>query len=329
MASEDFENRVSTETTSSTNSRGPKAAPLPACLTCKSNSDVNFTGTIGEWKWTSPFWDTDGNKHLHDTNVITGKYRCWSCDTTWMVPFNNECWCGWSSATNGATDAPTLQHDIRISITTLDSKEDENLSSSTGVTPVAAAAPMPAATTGLKIKDGFAVGVDASGEEIPRLRVVTDVEKPISRVHSKGVLNASAGGSEDGGESSGNSSPRSRSLSALSWGKITSGIKMPSCPKCSENANVSGGSRRTLMLFYPFWDDQGKIHSHDENEERARYECRTCKEEWDVKIEHKCWCGWIQGHDEMGYQGTRHTTNQSKNMSELFRVDEEEKKKKS
>lgn len=41
-----------------------------------------------------PFFDTNGDKHLHDSNIITTKYRC-SNGHCWIEKKSGECWCGW------------------------------------------------------------------------------------------------------------------------------------------------------------------------------------------------------------------------------------------
>jgi hypothetical protein len=74
------------------------------------------------------------------------------------------------------------------------------------------------------------------------------------------------------------------------------------CPYCKEAGQTSrvfpqGGSR-TLMYCQPFYDEQGKHHSHDSNITKAMYKCSN-GHIWDVTTRGSCWCGWSGGETKV------------------------------
>lgn len=74
------------------------------------------------------------------------------------------------------------------------------------------------------------------------------------------------------------------------------------CPKCEENNQtsrvyVSGGGGVTLAGYLPFYDEEGKYHSHDPNIINSIYTCAN-GHSFEVKRHNKCWCGWNKDKED-------------------------------
>ena len=41
-----------------------------------------------------PYYDEEGNCHIHDSNIRTAQYRC-SNGHNWQEQTTGSCWCGW------------------------------------------------------------------------------------------------------------------------------------------------------------------------------------------------------------------------------------------
>ena len=67
------------------------------------------------------------------------------------------------------------------------------------------------------------------------------------------------------------------------------------CPHCKEEGKTSrvtgGNSQTTCMWCPPYYDEQGKYHSHDSNITTTSYSCSN-GHAFVVKSYGKCWCGW-------------------------------------
>lgn len=67
------------------------------------------------------------------------------------------------------------------------------------------------------------------------------------------------------------------------------------CEKCKEQGLKSrvytGCGMTTLMYCPPFYDEEGKHHTHDSNTTTIQYECSN-GHKWSDKKSGSCWCGW-------------------------------------
>lgn len=67
------------------------------------------------------------------------------------------------------------------------------------------------------------------------------------------------------------------------------------CPECQKQGLRSrvtpGPIVTTLMYCPPFYDEDGKYHSHDANSSSTSYSCSNghC---WTEVSQPTCWCGW-------------------------------------
>lgn len=56
------------------------------------------------------------------------------------------------------------------------------------------------------------------------------------------------------------------------------------CPACLSLAAICLGTSATLMLWYPYRDNEGKFHSHNPNTHKTCFKCTECgtsyTEEW-------------------------------------------------
>lgn len=71
------------------------------------------------------------------------------------------------------------------------------------------------------------------------------------------------------------------------------------CPQCRDAGEKScvteGPSMRTLMYCPPFFDEEGKRHTHDSNTSRTDYSCSR-GHRWTETSKGSCWCGWPTEH---------------------------------
>jgi len=67
------------------------------------------------------------------------------------------------------------------------------------------------------------------------------------------------------------------------------------CKECEAQGEVSrvypGQATVTAMYCAPFYDEEGRLHSHDSNIHTTSYHCNK-GHKWTVKSKGKCWCGW-------------------------------------
>jgi hypothetical protein len=67
-------------------------------------------------------------------------------------------------------------------------------------------------------------------------------------------------------------------------------MKCLECVKNNQTSRVSvGGSTTTLMGFTPFYDEDGRYHSHDPNTKTTYYSCSN-GHSWTETSKSKCWC---------------------------------------
>ncbi len=75
------------------------------------------------------------------------------------------------------------------------------------------------------------------------------------------------------------------------------------CPVCVEEGKRSRvhprGSRRTLMHCSPYYDEDGKLHSHNRNTTTSSYSCSE-GHRWSIKIKGRCPnCDFGKGPDKV------------------------------
>lgn len=65
------------------------------------------------------------------------------------------------------------------------------------------------------------------------------------------------------------------------------------CPECVKNNQKSimsvGTSMTTLMYSAPFYDEEGRYHSHNPNTTTTEYSCSN-GHRWRESVKPKCWC---------------------------------------
>lgn len=55
-----------------------------------------------------PFYDEDGNRHMHDPNTVSTEYAC-SNGHDWVGHSRRFCWCGWPGKTDPAARPPSAE----------------------------------------------------------------------------------------------------------------------------------------------------------------------------------------------------------------------------
>ena len=69
-------------------------------------------------------------------------------------------------------------------------------------------------------------------------------------------------------------------------------MKCPECEKQDLKSRVYPGmGSSTLMYCQPFYDEEGKYHTHDSNTTTWQYSCSE-GHEWRGSSSGSCWCGW-------------------------------------
>ncbi len=68
------------------------------------------------------------------------------------------------------------------------------------------------------------------------------------------------------------------------------------CPECKEQglkSTVHGGGAGMTTLKYcpPYYDEDGKFHSHDSNITTSNWSCSN-GHRFTIKSSGSCWCGW-------------------------------------
>lgn len=76
----------------------------------------------------------------------------------------------------------------------------------------------------------------------------------------------------------------------------------PKCPEHDVFPTTSRGGYVTLVYYFPFFDEQGREHKHDHNRQTVEYECPE-GHHYAAQKPHTCWCGWIQGRDDIEWDG--------------------------
>ena len=70
-------------------------------------------------------------------------------------------------------------------------------------------------------------------------------------------------------------------------------MKCPVCEKENQTSRVyaDDGGIVTLVGYCPYYDEDGKYHSHDPNVMTSTYTCSN-RHYFQIKRSNKCWCGW-------------------------------------
>ena len=80
----------------------------------------------------------------------------------------------------------------------------------------------------------------------------------------------------------------------------SSKLRIVICPQCKEAGLKSevypGAGRTTLMGWQPYYDEEGKYHSHDPNTTTIHFQCSN-GHSWIEKKHNSCWCGWPDKQD--------------------------------
>lgn len=80
-------------------------------------------------------------------------------------------------------------------------------------------------------------------------------------------------------------------------------MKCPTCVTEGEASRVyEGGSSSTAMYFAPFYDEEGRRHSHDGNRVTTQYRCSR-GHSWASSRRGSCWCGWPEASQETAASG--------------------------
>ena len=67
-------------------------------------------------------------------------------------------------------------------------------------------------------------------------------------------------------------------------------MKCPECVKNNQKSTMSvGASMTTLMYSAPFYDEEGRYHSHNPNTTTTEYSCSN-GHRWSESVKPKCWC---------------------------------------
>jgi hypothetical protein len=67
------------------------------------------------------------------------------------------------------------------------------------------------------------------------------------------------------------------------------------CPTCQAEGLTStvttGGASTTLAGYPRFYDEQGNLHHHDNNDKVTKAQCSN-GHRFRYQYPNKCWCGW-------------------------------------
>ena len=77
----------------------------PTCVETGRRSRVAAGVTTSTSVFCQPFFDEDGRRHVHDTNVHATRHVC-TRGHSFEVTERGHCWCGWSG---GLTTTETLE----------------------------------------------------------------------------------------------------------------------------------------------------------------------------------------------------------------------------
>jgi hypothetical protein len=68
-------------------------------------------------------------------------------------------------------------------------------------------------------------------------------------------------------------------------------MKYPDCEKEDKKSSVYVGITSSTAMHCPsYYDEDGRLHSHDQNTTHTAYKCSN-GHEWSEKYKGKCWCG--------------------------------------
>ena len=72
------------------------------------------------------------------------------------------------------------------------------------------------------------------------------------------------------------------------------------CPVCKEaglkSTVTEGGTSETLVGYFPFYDEEGKHHDHNDNCRITSFKCSR-GHRFSHRPQRTCWCGW-KGKEE-------------------------------
>ena len=78
------------------------------------------------------------------------------------------------------------------------------------------------------------------------------------------------------------------------------------CSMCG-SSNIHKYSYGTNVGSSQFFDDEGKVHNHDNNHNGGSSQCLKCSHQWEnYCTPNTCWCGWASGYEYLGYQGIKY-----------------------
>lgn len=71
-------------------------------------------------------------------------------------------------------------------------------------------------------------------------------------------------------------------------------MKCPECVKEGKRSTVSGAGwgYTTAMYCPPYYDEDGRLHTHDRNFSTTKMGCSNGHEWRETSDYPKCWCGW-------------------------------------
>lgn len=67
------------------------------CLKCADDGETSIVEELGSMRtlmYSAPFYDQEGRRHHHDSNISTTGFRC-SRGHSWETKSKGSCWCGW------------------------------------------------------------------------------------------------------------------------------------------------------------------------------------------------------------------------------------------
>lgn len=73
-------------------------------------------------------------------------------------------------------------------------------------------------------------------------------------------------------------------------------------------------SNQIPSTYDVFYDQKGKQHLHNHDQDTTSYQCLCCSKIHTVADVHTCECGWIQYKENTGYHGKKYTYNPKLNM---------------
>lgn len=81
-------------------------------------------------------------------------------------------------------------------------------------------------------------------------------------------------------------------------------VTITECPGCAEPSEVYlENVEATTMGYAPFYDKDGRYHTHDPNRHTRYYRCSN-GHKWKEKTKISCWCGWPESRREFQQEPT-------------------------